>query len=224
MKPIEALKQRLCREAEKLQWPVKEAPSELLHTQISLSSKSQKMGSQTDRPEIEMTAMYVGDYAVLIGPLENRQPNFATSESDRSVLDAYYRRAAIARTCLPNDRCEDLILFLVGPSGSDTDPDWKADAAQIERNDAVCRKIVWLPPSQETTWDASLDRFQRRTFLARPWADSGTLQTALDALAGTDKSLHAWGPILDAAPSDVNYDDLVEKLIESFIPKAPNNE
>jgi hypothetical protein len=58
-------------------------------------------------------------------------------------------------------------LFLAGPLGSEEDPIWNDWALQVELDEKVCRKIVWLLPDNPTEIDAA--QFLEGTSLARPW-------------------------------------------------------
>lgn len=58
-----------------------------------------------------------------------------------------------------------IIMFCVAPPGSIDQSEWEVFAAKVERDDMVCRKMVWLPSEDIDDANAFLDR----TFLARPW-------------------------------------------------------
>ena len=87
------------------------------------------------------------------------------------ALRRYRNQATIARSWL-GANAQDLQLFLVGPLGSANDARWRDTALQIEADDRVCRKLVWLPTSEPTVDGALL--FLSRTFLATPWRNYAT--------------------------------------------------
>jgi hypothetical protein len=58
-----------------------------------------------------------------------------------------------------------ITIFCVAPLGSIDQKAWNDLAAKVERDDLVCRKLVWLPRWLLEDVDVFLDR----TFLARPW-------------------------------------------------------
>ena len=132
-------------------------------------------------------------------------------------------QAAIARLWLPAETSEDLNLYLVGPSGSDTRMQWRDIAAEIERDERVCRKLVWLPPVTASEQEDSLAHFLSRTFLARPWKDTGApgehdidrLRNLGSKLTSDDApraTIEEWLRILQTPQSDSN--DLVRQLTE----------
>lgn len=175
-----------------------------------------------------------GQYTIMIGAFS---PEERKSEAVAEVWRRYHGQAAITRSWLPESMTDDLCLMLVGPEGSAVDPFWVAEAAEIERNDFVCRKLVWLPPppaagDEELT--KSLDRFVGRTFLAEPWeVATGATQHALDTLATSladfpemgvpAATMRAWLAELEdfAAGEETERDPLVSKLIAAM-PIAPD--
>jgi hypothetical protein len=59
----------------------------------------------------------------------------------------------------------------------------------IERNERICRKLVWLPPADCEDYEASLNAFMKRTFLAFPWLPQNFSESAV--LAGP-RGLDSW--------------------------------
>ena len=175
---------------------------------------------------LPQAGLSIGSRTILIGSLaESTSPSPSNDVAREPILTRwreYQRRCAIARSWLPEDRSDDLMLFLVGPPGSCVDAHWKALTGQIERNDLVCRKLVWLPPVEMSEWLESTGTFFRRTFLARPWMGETTVtQRPLDTLADTGAMPITWQAILDQQPierGDIDYDALVARLIEEFKP------
>lgn len=101
---------------------------------------------------------------VLLGALRDRTRGAVQDEVRR-----YRNQAMIARAWLGKEAAN-LQLFLIGPSGAMEDVFWRQLAEEIEIDDRVCRKLVWLPSDAPSVADASY--FLQRTFLARPWADA----------------------------------------------------
>lgn len=64
------------------------------------------------------------------------------------------------------------------------DHDWRAVIDFAERDERVCRKLIW--PVQPRTLEASWQAFLDRTFLAQPWDEGGV---KLDARLDTSASL-----------------------------------
>ena len=90
---------------------------------------------------------------------------------------------------------------------------------ELERNDLVCRKLVWLPPKKANENAQALREFVRRTFISKPWRTADSIpQTALDVLSEKNAALNGWEEILDKQPLDraeVDYDALVAQLINA---------
>jgi hypothetical protein len=131
----------------------------------------------TEFPTLEdlpVACMDIAGYHVVVGDLGN-----APKDAEER-LSEYTRVALGLRGRRPIAEQDDVVLLLSVPAG---DPPWQNVAAAIERNDLVCRKLVWLPPQD-------LGMFLARTFLARPWVeDSPATTPELDILGLTRKAL-----------------------------------
>ncbi|XHR31035.1 MAG: ABC-three component system middle component 1 [Chthoniobacteraceae bacterium] len=207
-------------------------PPDLAHREMrafGLLGEAEKLRAKKVPPDdgqLPSAGLSVGNRTILIGSLaESAMPSPSTDDLREPILERwreYQRRCAIARSWLSEELSDDLVLFLVGPLGSEADPEWRALAAQIDRNDLVCRKLVWLPPMAESEWSESVAQFFRRTFLAHPWIDDATIiQSPLDAVADVGPMLASWQTILARQPiqrGDVDYDALVAQLIQEFQP------
>jgi hypothetical protein len=203
MKLCEILYRHLQEEAQRLGW----------------SNRLLKLPSveSPGKPEREEAlGLVAGLYPIILVQLGNEL------DAARANWAEAQRLAANARTSVVADSGEDLVLILVGPADSKDNADWQALAMEIERNDLVCRKLVWLPPKKATDNTGSLQEFVRRTFLSKPWLGADSIpQTALDTLSEKNIALKGWEEILDRQPlnrADVDYDDLVEKLINAQQP------
>lgn len=157
-------------------------------------------------------AASIGEYSVIIGSLGESWLEAAEAK------DAHYEQAARARTWLDGYRQENLYLMLVGPSGSCDTRQWNDFAYSVERDESVCRKLVWLPPKPGDEFVHSIKRFCCRTFLARPWR-LGEFEAELDPLqalirqAGA-KLPHAWANLLQQgiSPGSELADQLINVL------------
>jgi hypothetical protein len=208
MKNIDLLHQFLTSEATKVGWPIK--PLQLAPT----AKRSDGVPSETDG--VEFRAFVGGLHPIIIADLGDDLVKAS------AVWAAAQRQAAVARTTVAADSGEDLVLIMVGPRGSRDNPEWRAFTMEVERNDLVCRKLVWLPPKKAADNSSALREFVRRTFLSKPWlVTEGIPQTALDALSEKNTVLKGWEEILDKQPlnrADVDYDALVEKLVSAYQP------
>lgn len=163
-------------------------------------------------------------YAVQIGTLEEQLTPGKWEESYRLQVQkrwqAHQRLAAIARTWLVAGYSDDMNLFLVGPPGSSNEKEWNNYSQVIERNDLVCRKLVWLPSKNESMWPTEISDFLERTFLATPWlSNEDQKNVPLDSLADLTKTLGNWSAVFDLpqfASESPAYRDLVKKLVEEL--------
>lgn len=155
-------------------------------------------------------SMCLGDFSVIIGEIGPKPEDAFAALSDHLL------QAAKARSHL-GPKKENLLLFLVGPACPAGDPNWTDIVYEVERDERICRKMVFLPPPAEGDVDAEIGWFISRTFLARPWERS-TAQTDLDPLLTTLNDTSdippAWIPIIRRGEGDASA--LVDQLLENL--------
>lgn len=198
--------------AKSLQWVVEIEPYQLGRSSFAFSHQGT---NDTEDDQWPRCGLFIGDFAVLIGSLGG-DPDDALDVA----LEAHLERAAISRSYLDPRRKENLLLFLVGyPSESPRavqSPRWSDVKYQIERDERVCRKMVFLTPNEPSLLDVEIDRFLARTFLARPWQKSDS-QAELDPLLATLSSSRipeSWVDIMQRGlPAG---DALVDALIDAL--------
>jgi hypothetical protein len=183
--------------------------------EISASAKL----SPTDLPTSKY-ALRIGRFVVILGGLPST-PNLAAT---RETLRRYRNQCVIARSFLSTNEALDLQLMLVGPRGSESNPEWRSLALMVERDDRVARKLAWLRPNDPASDKASFADFLRRTFLARPWKNEGMFSVAaLDRLIVTRdtgdsgvprNTADEWEAI--ALQDEENPSKIVESLIEAW--------
>jgi hypothetical protein len=129
----------------------------------------------------------------------------------RATVDRQMRRyrnqASIARSWLGID-APNLQMFLAGPNGALRDPEWRQLAAEIEADDRICRKLVWLVEDEPTIENAK--SFLERTFIARPWPTQ-QLTEQLDSMANIALP-GGWEEAIE--DPDLDFTGLVDRLIE----------
>jgi hypothetical protein len=174
----------------------------------------EQMKLQSDSPERPQLHRFFADNYVLI--LADLGPDWKLA---REVWLLAQAEVAFLRALMGPGRNEDFMLMLVTYAGADRDPEWIALAAEIERNDRVCRKLVWLPPATAEKANESARVFLGRSFLARPWLhDSPETLTALDAARNPSKLLGDWETILDQnLLREPDYIGLIRALIEKEV-------
>lgn len=179
-------------------------------------------------------ALAMGHHSILIGALGEDVGQSVVHDQ----LRRWHNQAVIARSWL-GARGDDLLLVLVGPPRSGASDRWKRIAQEIERNERVCRKLIWLPSAELAERPASLEMFLGRTFLARPWVEAGdgqapiAAQVALDSLSDlsadlaadlendpdgralTETTAREWLDLL--AREDLDREDILEALAKTLM-------
>ncbi len=152
----------------------------------------------------------LGDFSVIIGEIGPKPEDAFAALSDHLL------QAAKARSHL-GPKKENLLLFLVGPACPAGDPNWTDIVYEVERDERICRKMVFLPPPAEGDVDAEIGWFISRTFLARPW-ERPTAQTDLDPLLTTLNDTSdippPWIPIIRRGEGDASA--LIDQLLENL--------
>ncbi|URW82165.1 hypothetical protein NBV64_15740 [Alcaligenes sp. DN25] len=126
------------------------------------------------------------------------------------AVDALLNNVLEMRKSLKATPSSDLYVMLVAPYGSADNSEWNTLAAEIERDDRLARKHVWLPDDAGKNFDA----FIETTFLARPWTVEGNEQARADALHLLTKQVSipaGWQDVL--LDDDLQGEDLVRKLL-----------
>ena len=172
--------------------------SEVLSDAIS-GSTLRRQGS--DLPQ-SVEGVVLDGFHVLVGVL--------TGPPDKASVGAQLRRyrnqTTIARSWLGAE-APNLHLFLAGPAGAFAEPDWRQLAAEIEADDRVCRKLIWL--FNEPTADSARE-FLERTFIARPWPTEQRAER-LDSIANFSLP-DGWEDAIQN--QELDFTSLVEQLIE----------
>ena len=233
--PVDALLSALLANAQERSFEVTQDPHELMQARTKSASISNILNQSTIssaefRPEMDTVPRPVGmfikshsSYAIQVGRLGSELVSGEWEEDYYRTLisqwHGYQQYAAIARTWLLSDYSDDLNLFLVGPIGSKYEREWQNFSRVIERNDLVCRKLVWLPSSNDHEWSTELFAFLERTFLAEPWKGAATTSGVnLDAMSDSLADFEAWREVLEKPEfrtGVLNPTALVEALLEA---------
>ncbi|MBY5394196.1 hypothetical protein HFN01_05085 [Rhizobium leguminosarum] len=197
----------LLRAAEHIGAQVSDAAAELVGSRFNAEVLSEAVSRTSitrhdnDLPKSVCSAR-IDDIPVLIGELSGT----ALRPSIEPQLRRYRNQAMIARSWLASE-APNLQMFLIGPEGALSKPEWRQLAAEIEADDRTCRKLVWLYDQSPTGDEASL--FLNRTFVARPWP-TFQQQVLLDAVASYALP-DGWEEAVD--DKSLDFDGLVERLI-----------
>lgn len=250
MPDVDTLLTALAERARQLGLTVAVDPPELMERRLLAEAIGESLGSaaRTDTasappadtgidgehlPE-RVRALAMGHHSILIGALGEDAGQSVVQDR----LRRWHNQAVIARSWL-GARSDDLLLILVGPPRSGASDRWKRIAQEIERNERVCRKLIWLPSTELAERPASLETFIGRTCLARPWAEAGdsqapvATQVALDALSDlaadlaadlendpdgralTETTAREWLDLL--AREDLDREDMLEALVKTLM-------
>lgn len=140
----------------------------------------------------------------------------------QEALRRLHSQMVIARSYMARAEVINAHIFLCAVDAT-LDTDWRNVIDIAEREETVCRKVIWLP--DPTRLDQSYDEFRARTFLAAPWDDLEERHDAqLDHIQGLAAKLlteaglpqqiaPAWISIVDQADEDV--DTMVERLVRA---------
>lgn len=174
-----------------------EKPVELLGS--AMAARAEALGlSCTRQPEAPDWTM-VGYHQILIVPLP-----LNLEEAEAAVDEATER--AYDRWIISGDGAANIAMFCVAPSEAHEIPQWLPFSAKVERDEAICRKLVWLPGR------IPVEGFLDRTMLAQPWAKAvpqGPEQ--LNALADSLALPRGWMDLLSR--EDLEGTDLIEALL-----------
>lgn len=160
-----------------------------------------------------MEAFRLDGKPVLIGDISG-----AKDRRDlHDLLRRYRNQALIARSWVGNEATS-LSLFLLGPLGSRDSQEWNDWALEVELDEKVCRKIVWLLPQKPMDQDAQ--EFLEGTALAQPWKHHQAIgEEKLDSLARLDLP-EDWLEIFQN--ESLGPDDVVRELIDASIEGRAN--
>jgi len=149
-------KEHLLASASALNWPA----------QIEASFTSNKFRGRDDVSGIPLPGgvlgLRLGDYPVIVAAVV-----LDSKEDMVKALRALHNQMVIARSYM---RAEEVINahIMICADVMDSRVDVQGIVDLAERDETVCRKLVWIPKEDSVT--ASFRKFLARTFLARPWS------------------------------------------------------
>lgn len=121
-------------------------------------------------PIENLAGLRLGAFPVLIAPVK-----LGSADHMQGSLRELHGQMVIARSYM---RPEEVINahILLCATATDASEDWRQAVDLAERDERVCRKIIWIPDPENLT--QSYENFRSRTFLATPWRTSGTVVNA----------------------------------------------
>lgn len=160
----EILKSLLVEAAETLHWRADEVAD----------FTSPNFRSRPAQPNVErldgLFGLRLGDFPVVIAPIALDSP-----DQVKLALKKLHAQMVVARSFMLEREVINAHLFLCATSPTPSG-DWKRLVDLLERDETVCRKVVWIP--KKTDVQESFNTFLARTFLAMPWANVGSVTDA----------------------------------------------
>lgn len=170
------LKNRLMASAMALGWQTSAAPE---FTRRQFRGRADETAVSLPN---EVYGLRLGDYPVLVAPVAlvsepKMQKSLKTLHSQMVIARSYMRQAEVINA--------HLILCASDPS---PEADWRSVIDLAERDETVCRKIIWIPDTSAI--EESYQDFLSRTFLATPWTYADERHNApLDSNQGLAKRM-----------------------------------
>lgn len=171
----EELRDRLVKSAETLDWSTAVVPA----------FTERRFRGRTDDSAVALPAncfgLRLGAYPVIVAPValgdvSEMQASLRKLHSQMVIARSYMRAEEVINA--------HLILCAANPS---TAVDWRSVVDLAERDETVCRKLIWIP--DKAALDDSYSEFVSRTFLAAPWRDAEERSAPLDNNQGLAQRL-----------------------------------
>lgn len=205
----EELRDRLMASASNLGWPVEQVPDF-----VSAQFRGRLDASTAPLPDVAY-GIRLGAYPAIIASV-----TLGKKAEMQETLRLLHSQLVIARSYMTRTEVINAHIFLCAVNPR-LDTDWRTVIDIAERDESVCRKVIWLPDPNDL--DRSYAEFCARTFLAAPWEDVTERHDApLDRVQGLAATLliqaglpeaitPAWIDIVDQAGEDL--DAMVERLV-----------
>lgn len=163
----EILAQKLVQSAKKIDWPATIEPDF-----ASPKFRGRQDASTAPLPETKI-GLRLGAYPLLVADIA-----LDSIDKMQTSLRALHNQMVIARSYMRADEVINAHIVLCA-TVTTSQADWRGIIDLAERDETVCRKVVWMP--DRDALDDSYDEFIARTFLAQPWrAFASVLDAPLD--------------------------------------------
>lgn len=141
-------------------------------------------------------------FIVVLGVLDT----YKRENALRTVDDLLNDVLALRRICTPA-KASDIYLIMAAPLDSEGKAAWRTLVAEIERDDRMARKHIWLPNKHGSNFASLIET----TFLAKPWDTPTEANDKLKLLnEGIDVPLGWESALLDPELEGLK---LAEKLV-----------
>jgi len=118
----------------------------------------------------DVVGLRLGDYPVLVASIE-----LGDLADMQASLRGLHTQMVIARSYMTAREVINAHIMLIALP-PDPLQDWRRALDLAERDETVCRKLIWIPNPDDL--DQSYSLFAARTFLARPWKGAPSVQNA----------------------------------------------
>lgn len=195
----EDLRTRLLLTTTQLGWTAEDVPNF-----VSRQFRGRSDASTAALPEVAY-GLRLGAYPVIVAPV-----TLGTTVQMQNALRLLHSQMVVARSYMGRDEVINAHIFLCAIDPA-PDTDWRNVIDLAERDETVCRKVVWLPDTKQL--DASYEAFRARTFLAAPW---DVVTERLNAPLDTNQGLAAKLLIEAGLAADITpqWIDIVNKSSE----------
>lgn len=118
----------------------------------------------------DVIGLRLGDYPVLVASIE-----LGNLTDLQASLRRLHTQMVIARSYMTAEEVINAHIMLIALA-PDPRQDWRRALDLAERDETVCRKLIWIPNPDDL--DRSYALFAARTFLATPWKSASSLSDA----------------------------------------------
>lgn len=189
------LRDRLYASARALDWPHEEVPDFVLP-----QFRGRADASAAVIPDI--FGIRLGAYPAIVASVTLGSP-----ADMQEALRPLHSQMVIARSYMSPPELINAHILLCA-TGASPKADWRKALDLAERDETVCRKLIWLPDPKKL--EASYEDFRNRTFLAAPWeAANERSDASLDLAQGLAATL-----LVEAGLTRKVADDWIEIVNE----------
>jgi len=161
---IEMFCERLCASAAALKWG-----ASVVDAFTARQFRGRTDVTEKTLPE-DAIGLRLGDYPVLVASIE-----LGNLTGLQATLRSLHTQMVIARSYMSAEEVINAHIMLIA-KGPDPAQDWRRALDLAERDETVCRKLIWIPNPDDL--DESFTLFAARTFLATPWQSAPSVQNA----------------------------------------------
>jgi hypothetical protein len=146
--------------------------------------------------------IYLDHFVIVLGELESADRESALNAVDNLLDDVLELRRGYTPA-----KASDIYMIMAAPLGSTNSAAWRLLVAEIERDDRLARKHIWLPNADGSNFEELIEA----SFLAKPWNTAPEDANKLKLLNQGVDIPDGWKAVL--LDSDLEGLALAEKLV-----------